>query len=330
MAERIPDIDVVRGFAITGLPVINLGLTVGKSHYPVPGPISSVIYHDLFLHRFVTIFCFLFGLSFALVLRAAAERAPRPRLVLARRLAMLLAFGIFQLFLLDGNLQLVVYATLGLVLLLPASYLPRRVVLALATGLLFVSVPFADSGVGEAVKILAITSGLLLLGATVVNYRIQDELPRHTAAIRTVFLIAAALAIVANVLHSDTVTVSGSAVGEVAMLATSVAYVTGLLLLLRTRARRALVAALAPLGRMALTNFLVQAAAAVAFAAAFDVAGWNYSAVTFGCTEAFVVAQAVFCAWWLRRFRYGPCEWLWRCATWLTLVPMRRPVRVPR
>ncbi|WP_225726181.1 MULTISPECIES: DUF418 domain-containing protein [unclassified Nocardia] len=74
----------------------------------------------------------------------------------------------------------------------------------------------------------------------------------------------------------------------------------------------------------------MQAAASAAFAAAFDVAGWNYPAVTFGCTEAFVVAQAVFYAWWLRRFRYGPCEWLWRCATWLTLVPMRHPVQAPR
>ncbi|WP_414672973.1 DUF418 domain-containing protein [Kribbella sp.] len=29
-------------------------------------------------------------------------------------------------------------------------------------------------------------------------------------------------------------------------------------------------------------------------------------------------------ACWLRRFRYGPVGWLWRCATWLRIVPMRR------
>ncbi|MFW5653474.1 MAG: DUF418 domain-containing protein, partial [Planctomycetota bacterium] len=28
--------------------------------------------------------------------------------------------------------------------------------------------------------------------------------------------------------------------------------------------------------------------------------------------------------WWLRRFRYGPAEWLWRSMTYGELQPMRR------
>ncbi|WP_263399834.1 DUF418 domain-containing protein [Saccharopolyspora pogona] len=27
---------------------------------------------------------------------------------------------------------------------------------------------------------------------------------------------------------------------------------------------------------------------------------------------------------WLARFRYGPLEWVWRCATWWSIVPLRR------
>jgi uncharacterized protein len=29
--------------------------------------------------------------------------------------------------------------------------------------------------------------------------------------------------------------------------------------------------------------------------------------------------------WWLKRFRYGPLEWLWRCLTYWRLFPLRRP-----
>jgi uncharacterized membrane protein YeiB len=116
----------------------------------------------------------------------------------------------------------------------------------------------------------------------------------------------------------------GSAVAEVRLLSICATYVTVVLLLLRSRLGGALTAALAPIGRMALTCFLTQAAAAMVFAALVDVSGWSFGLVTFGITTAFVAVQAVVCTWWLRRFRYGPVEWLWRCATWLQLVPMRR------
>ncbi|MYB86854.1 MAG: DUF418 domain-containing protein, partial [Acidimicrobiaceae bacterium] len=28
--------------------------------------------------------------------------------------------------------------------------------------------------------------------------------------------------------------------------------------------------------------------------------------------------------WWLARFRYGPFEWAWRCATYRTWQPLRQ------
>jgi uncharacterized protein len=29
--------------------------------------------------------------------------------------------------------------------------------------------------------------------------------------------------------------------------------------------------------------------------------------------------------WWMKRFRYGPAEWLWRSLTYLKPQPMKRP-----
>jgi uncharacterized protein len=79
-------------------------------------------------------------------------------------------------------------------------------------------------------------------------------------------------------------------------------------------------------GRMALTNYLLQIAT-------LDVL---FSGYAFGFPEirppyGFAAALACFGAevalstWWLRRFRFGPAEWLWRSLTYGRLQPMRRP-----
>lgn len=141
---RISEIAAVRGLALAGLPLVNLMGTVGEQRYPNPDAVSSFIYDNLVYQRFLTIFCFLFGLSFALILDTAGGRTARPRLVLARRLVALFAISMVQLFALDGNLQLAVYAVPGLVVLLPLSHLPRRGQLVVGLLLLIASMPIIE------------------------------------------------------------------------------------------------------------------------------------------------------------------------------------------
>jgi uncharacterized protein len=33
--------------------------------------------------------------------------------------------------------------------------------------------------------------------------------------------------------------------------------------------------------------------------------------------------EIVLCGWWIRRFRFGPLEWVWRSLTYGKLQPMR-------
>lgn len=35
------------------------------------------------------------------------------------------------------------------------------------------------------------------------------------------------------------------------------------------------------------------------------------------------LGQLLLSAWWMRRFRFGPAEWLWRSLTYMKLQPMR-------
>jgi uncharacterized protein len=49
----------------------------------------------------------------------------------------------------------------------------------------------------------------------------------------------------------------------------------------------------------------------------------SVTVAAFAALALFAVDVAV-CAWWLRRYRFGPLEWIWRSATYWKLQPMRR------
>lgn len=83
---------------------------------------------------------------------------------------------------------------------------------------------------------------------------------------------------------------------------------------------------LAPAGRMALTNYLLQSLFWTTVFYGYGLGlwesiprGWHPVAVI-----AFFGIQIVFSNWWLARFRFGPAEWLWRSLTYLRIQPMRR------
>ena len=79
-------------------------------------------------------------------------------------------------------------------------------------------------------------------------------------------------------------------------------------------------------GRMALTNYLTQSVLGVL------VLTEAFSGVALGRTAilGFIVAvwavQLWWSTWWLERFRFGPVEWAWRCATYRRWQPIRRAV----
>ena len=110
----------------------------------------------------------------------------------------------------------------------------------------------------------------------------------------------------------------------VAGLAMAGAYASAVLVALRTPARRALVAVLAPLGRMALTNYVGATVLMLLAALVLDLSRSTSWAQVLGLAAGIVAVQVVASRWWLARYRYGPLEWAWRWATWGTRPPMVR------
>jgi len=96
------------------------------------------------------------------------------------------------------------------------------------------------------------------------------------------------------------------------------------LLFLRPRGR-ALFAPFAPVGRMALSSYLLQTVvgAFLFFGFGLGLLGRVGHSVAIPIGVAVVALETWLCPLWLRRFRYGPLEWLWRSLTWLRPQPFR-------
>lgn len=127
--------------------------------------------------------------------------------------------------------------------------------------------------------------------------------------------------------ESWAVKVALEALWRVGVVALALSYVCGVVLLFRRAAWRRPLYLFAPVGRMALTNYLGQSVICV-----FLFYGWGlgwYGQVgpttSVGLTTVVFLAQAGFSWWWLRRFRFGPAEWVWRSLTYGRLQPFRVP-----
>ena len=112
---------------------------------------------------------------------------------------------------------------------------------------------------------------------------------------------------------------------DLSMLALSLAYVAGLVLLFQRPRFRSGLRLLAPLGRMALTNYLLQSVAMVLllYGVGLGLLGKAGAAVCGGLCVLIYGLQIALSGWWLRWFRFGPAEWAWRSLTYGRLQPMR-------
>jgi uncharacterized protein len=102
-------------------------------------------------------------------------------------------------------------------------------------------------------------------------------------------------------------------------------YAAGLWLLF-SRAPQ-LMAPLVPVGRMALSNYLIHSVAGVLifYGVGFGLFGrLSLTAAVVGAL-AFFVLQMFLSRWWLRRARFGPAEWLWRMFTYRRRIPLFGP-----
>lgn len=130
--ERIEVVDILRGFALFGILVVNMASFKSAAGIPGLGPEAGGVDRLASLgillfaqSKFFTLFSFLFGYGFSIQLLRARERGVSfvPRF--ARRLLVLLGFGLAHAVLLWNGDILTLYAVAGFVLILFRDRSPR-------------------------------------------------------------------------------------------------------------------------------------------------------------------------------------------------------------
>ncbi len=107
--------------------------------------------------------------------------------------------------------------------------------------------------------------------------------------------------------------------------ALSAAYIAAIVLLLQHEIWRSRLKPLAAVGRMALTNYLLQSLVCTTIFYSYGLGLFGTMAPARGALLALVIyaVQVPLSVWWLRRFQFGPVEWLWRSLTYWRRQPMR-------
>jgi uncharacterized protein len=318
----------------------------------------------------ITVFSLLFGAGLAVFAGRAHVGGVSPLRFLARRLLVLLAFGLVHLLLVWNGDILTLYAVCGF-LILPLLRLPPMALVV--AGVVAFAVPHIwpwlvpEPGEGAVywlaedaarvyrtgtpaevlayrwretrllvlpllVAILPRTLGLMALGAAAWKAGVLRDPGRHgrlLLAVAVVGGLVGATATAASVYSASTGAPHGFpdtlvAVGSSAPLA--LAYTACLLLTLRSPALLRLATPFAAVGRMALTNYLTQSVvlSLLFYGYGLGLYGRTGSAAAAGIGLALCALQAAFSVEWLRRFRFGPAEWLWRTLTYGRPQPVIR------
>jgi uncharacterized protein len=132
--DRILDIDILRGFALFGVILVNI------FYFHVPAAYFSTYYEQFtdlfnrgvfyvvtwfFTGKFYPIFSFLFGLGFSIQFLKAKQKNTNPYTFLTRRLTILLLFGLAHIIFVWEEDILFIYAIFGFVLLTLIEQSPR-------------------------------------------------------------------------------------------------------------------------------------------------------------------------------------------------------------
>ena len=179
---------------------------------------------------------------------------------------------------------------------------------------------------GRPFKVLA----MFLLGMLIGRRRMWENLEAHVPLLRRTCLWGFLIGLPACLLlaiDASTATEGGSPgldglrdtiLYSIGVAPLALAYGSGFVLLWRIPAWQRVLDWLAPTGRMALTNYLMQTLIGIAvfYGIGLGLGGRLGATYFLPLVLAILVGQTLFSRWWLARHRFGPMEGLWRTLTY--------------
>jgi uncharacterized protein len=184
-------------------------------------------------------------------------------------------------------------------------------------------------------SVLPRTAGLMWLGAAAWRGGLLRRPEQHRGLLWAVLVGGGVIGGATSFLHVLAKSSGGSSplLSELQDMVSTIplafAYAAGLLLWMQPPRALRLTAPFGAAGQMALTNYLTQSIVLgfVFYGYGLGLFGRIGPAAGVGMAVAFYGAQLAFSLVWLRRYRFGPVEWLWRSLTYGRRQPMHR--RIP-
>jgi len=394
--DRIKVLDVVRGFALAGILIINaMSIFAVKGSTPaftIPIPAADRALQDFILFfvesKFFTLFSLLFGVGFAIQIQSAARQGTSFLPRISRRFLTLFVLGALHILLLwDGDI-LVIYSITGFLLVLfrNASFtrvrrwaigllaVPGVLVLAIFLFTLLkrlttsgaaalaksdksVALQFASddstnkllstgffSAIPERIhtylNILPLLGSriptvlaMFLIGLLLGKSGFIRELPTKIATLKKVRFWGLAIGLTLMALILAATKFCGATSGLVAIIEDQyfagpilcLGYAAAVALSFLKKPERRIFTMFSAVGRMALTNYLTQSLIMTGLAygwglgLALQLSGFQVLGIALGV----YMLQVLWSIYWLNHFKYGPFEWVWRCATYWEVVPNR-------
>ena len=394
--DRVQVLDVLRGFALAGILIINsmsiLAVKGSTPAFTVNIPFTDRLLQDLILFfvesKFFTLFSLLFGISFAIQIQSAEKQGATFLPRISRRMFGLLLFGALHILLLwDGDI-LVIYAITGTLLIAfrKAAYstLKKWAIGLLAVPGVLVFIIFAYTliarlstdgakifgesdrslakefasteatqkllsngfieGIGERIHTYLNLSPLLfsriptvlamfLIGLYLGRSNFIRELPEKTETLQRFRFwgltigFSLMLLIVAGTKFLPA-TSALVAIIEDQYLAGPIlclGYASAIALAYLKNSQLRIFSFFSKVGRMALTNYLTQS-----LVLTFLSYGWGLGLAlklngfqVLGVSIVLYISQVLFSGYWLKNFKYGPLEWVWRCITYWKFISIK-------
>jgi len=395
-SERIISLDVLRGFAILGILIMNVqSFSMIMASYINPSAFGDLtglnrvvwtLSHVLADEKFMSIFSMLFGAGILMIAGRAEDKGLKAWSVHGRRSLWLVLFGLMHAYLLWYGDILVAYGICGLIVFGFRNARPRRLLIA---GLLIVSVasllylsfgysmqywpedaivnlmrswtPDAEHIAEEiaayqggwlgqmSIRVPASISlqtfvfliwqvwrvtGLMMVGMALLKWGVLSASRSRRFYLTSMlvgFLVGYPLILLGvyrNFAAGWSLEYSmfyGPQLNYWGSILVAFGYVSMVMLLVRAARPGIFTRALAATGRMAFTNYIMQTLICTTIF-------YGHGLGLYARMERKEQILIVFCIWllqlivspiWLKHFRFGPLEWLWRSLTYRSRQPMR-------
>lgn len=303
--------------------------------------------------KFMALFSILFGASVLLFCERAAAKGHSPVRLSLWRNFLLLLMGLFHASIWEGDI-LFVYACCAPVLLL-CRKLPPTLLISVGTllylspiivsglvvsvvdpaaflevwGSLSIKNPSSDVDLvllGLMYDVFARAMGMMFIGmglyanGMLIHANASDALFKRSLCLVALgaLLSGVGLAWTATQNFSPTAIVQGNIANTVGTVPMALGYL-GLLMWWNEETSGALVNRIRALGKTALTNYIGQTVVCVMLASLLPNE-WLSRTTVFLLIIVIWWAQLYLAEKWLKRYRFGPLEYLWRCATYRRLA----------